>query len=162
MNLEQQVVSLDLAKRLKELGVKQISLYHWFFYDTNPFTDDRWIITTVDEDEQLVFDINTYIAAFTVAELGELLPKAIQIKTEEEEKKIFSYFRFVTGRSLIFEEDKPYEVWSVNYICDTTNQFRNWLFDTLLTKAIYDKNEANCRAKMLIYLIEKELIKVNE
>jgi len=30
MNLEQQVVSLEYAKRLKELGVKQESLLFWW------------------------------------------------------------------------------------------------------------------------------------
>lgn len=29
MKLEQQVVSLELAKQLKELGVKQDSLFYW-------------------------------------------------------------------------------------------------------------------------------------
>lgn len=29
MNLEQQVVSLELAKKLKELGVKQKSMFGW-------------------------------------------------------------------------------------------------------------------------------------
>ena len=30
MKLEQQVVSLELAKKLKELGVKQDSLFYWW------------------------------------------------------------------------------------------------------------------------------------
>jgi hypothetical protein len=168
MNLEQQVCSLELAKRLKELGIKQESLFYYRAWE-NPLinhvsesrvTDDYWCLYYHEDKYYKCCDWE--IAAFTVAELGEMLPKAIQIKTEEEEKKVFSNFRLVTGRSLIFEEDKPCEFWSVNYICDTTNQFRNWLFDTLLTKAIYDKNEANVRAKMIIYLIENGLIKLNQ
>jgi hypothetical protein len=36
MKLEQQVVSLDLAKRLKELGVKQESYFKWNFNSAAP------------------------------------------------------------------------------------------------------------------------------
>jgi len=144
VNIEDQVVSHVLSKKLKELGVKQSSLFYWTIGGTVYRGD-------------MTFYLPENYSAFTVAEIGDMLPKAIQVKTEEEEKKIFSNFRLVTGRSLIIDEDKPYEFWSVNYICDTTNEFRNWLFDTLLTKAIYDRNEANCRAKMLIHLIENGL-----
>lgn len=54
MNLEQQVCSLELAKKLKELGIEQKSIfYHLPFY------------ATTDEENR--------VSAFTVAELGEML-----------------------------------------------------------------------------------------
>jgi hypothetical protein len=62
MKLENQVVSLDLAKRLKELGVKQESLFAWDMAAKEPklqFANGNLS--------------NTEISAFTVAELGELL-----------------------------------------------------------------------------------------
>ena len=151
MKLEDQVCSLALAKSLKELGIEQESLFYWQF-----FTGHDFVIH--DVNKALNYDTETY-SAFTVAELGEMLPKAVSIVTEDEDKKIFSNFRLVTGRSLIIEEVKPVEVWSINYICDTTNEFRNWLFDLLLTKPMYDKNEANARAKMIIHLMETKLWK---
>jgi hypothetical protein len=150
MKLEDQVCSLELAKKLKELGVKQESLF-WYTCFNDGTTDIHF-----QYDRKYVPP--AHYSAFTVAELGALLPKSIFIKTEDEEKKIFSNFRLVTGRNIIVEEEKPVEVWTINYICDTTNQFRNWLFDAMLTKNIYDVNEANTRAKMLIYLIENKLI----
>jgi len=72
MKLEDQVCSLELAKRLKELGVKQESYFYWIS----------------DEDENFVVPTGTYdwgdwpgyekfepkYSAFTVAELGEMLP----------------------------------------------------------------------------------------
>ena len=35
MKLEDQVVSLELAKKLKELGVKQESLFYWGYYQVS-------------------------------------------------------------------------------------------------------------------------------
>ena len=63
MKLEDQVVGLELAKKLKELGVKQESLF-WY----NP--DDS--ITSCASNE-CPFD-GSY-STFTVAELGEMLPE---------------------------------------------------------------------------------------
>lgn len=40
MKLEDQVCSLELAKRLKELGVSQLSLCYWWQYDK-----DSWDLT---------------------------------------------------------------------------------------------------------------------
>lgn len=65
MTLESQVVSLPLAKRLKELGVKQESLFYWSKHK--------------NDVPQVLFDPifpHSYVtcSAFTVAELGLLLP----------------------------------------------------------------------------------------
>lgn len=63
MKLEDQVCSLDLAKRLKELGVKQESLHFW-----------QW----VEAHQDYEIDNGSYdnkISAFTVAEMGEMLRK---------------------------------------------------------------------------------------
>lgn len=64
MKLEQQVCSFEQAKKLKELGVKQESLFYWNekagvadFYNHFMPTDRN-------------------ISAFTVAELGEMLKKS--------------------------------------------------------------------------------------
>lgn len=61
MNLESQVCSLELAKRLKELGVKQESLFYW-------------IIDAIGTRYDLQTGSNSFWSAFTVAELGEMLP----------------------------------------------------------------------------------------
>lgn len=63
MTLEQQVCSLDLAKRLKELGVKQESYFWWCRYKEN-----GWALSSEIGTESL-----EEVAAFTVAELGEML-----------------------------------------------------------------------------------------
>lgn len=63
MKLSDQVCSLDLAKRLKELGVKQDSLFYWFECPVK----NEWIIGNPNRDWE-------NYSAFTVAELGKLLP----------------------------------------------------------------------------------------
>ena len=64
--LEKQVCSLELSKRLKELGVKQESYFYWC---------DAGIGYRVVTDRYRI-DENEY-SAFTVAELGILLMQAM-------------------------------------------------------------------------------------
>lgn len=65
MKLEQQVCSLKLAKKLKELDVKQESLWRWVDYGTE---------TRLAGNCEFGFASNAKIyPAFTVAELGETL-----------------------------------------------------------------------------------------
>jgi hypothetical protein len=68
MTLDQQVTSLALSKRLKELGASQTSLFYWAESgrgDTTP-----WIVGPNAVD---IPDASFY-SAFTVAELGVMLP----------------------------------------------------------------------------------------
>ena len=67
MNLTEQVCSLELAKRLKELGVKGLfTLFRW----------DEWQgisqLRYFNQESEISGEIP--YAAFTVAELGEILP----------------------------------------------------------------------------------------
>jgi hypothetical protein len=70
-DLEQQVCSLHLAKRLKELGVKQDSIFNW---GANSAKKDCEIcygaVPLEDEHENGIMEI---ASAFTVAELGKML-----------------------------------------------------------------------------------------
>lgn len=67
MKLENQVVSLELAKKLKELGVKQESLYNWLVASDGARLMKNPVLDTYRYFEQS--------SAFTVAELGEMLPR---------------------------------------------------------------------------------------
>lgn len=72
MNLDQQVTSLELSKRLNESGLKQDSLFYWHTYN--------------NKDWQLNHDAqgcacNEFISAYTVAELSQILPPIIQATT---------------------------------------------------------------------------------
>jgi hypothetical protein len=73
--LEKQVCNLELARRLEELNVKQESLFWW---STHTIPSTLWNRDDLDKSlegyEGPAF--STY-AAFTVAELGEMLPADI-------------------------------------------------------------------------------------
>jgi len=71
MQIELQVCSLDLAKRLKELGVRQESLFWW---DTR--TDGLVMRGDLQETEDVIH--SDFACAFTVAELGEMLPQEVK------------------------------------------------------------------------------------
>ena len=68
MNLESQVCSFELSKKLKELGIKQDSyFYYWSCEDKNCDCSEK-IQLKDGEPENLIG-----YSAFTVAELGEIL-----------------------------------------------------------------------------------------
>jgi hypothetical protein len=119
MELEKQVCSLELAKRLKELGVKQEAQFYWF-HDVNGFWQLDYTGGHSTPDD---------IAAFTVAELGEMLKWT----------KYHSVFGLWMGK----------EEWAVGHQDPDAEQF---------IAAVHADTEADARAKMLIYLIENKLI----
>lgn len=133
MNLEDQICSFNLARKLKKLGVKQESLFYWYLGTFEPFVD-YFECGNIHRDYALPEII---CSVFTVAELGEMLPRIIN------NKKIYFYSSFKT-------RDLDYVVEYAGYL------------DHKLGKSGYDKNEANARAKMLIYLIENKLITIGE
>jgi len=66
MNIQKQVISLELARKLKKLGVKQESRWYYNVYDAK---------TTLDIAKDNCGGDERFYSAFTVAELGEMLPK---------------------------------------------------------------------------------------
>lgn len=67
MKLENQVCSLKLAKKLKGLGVKQKSLFWW---DANDAFQEWFLRQPLEPRNKMIA-----VSAFTVAELGEMLPR---------------------------------------------------------------------------------------
>jgi len=128
MKLEQQVTSLELSNKLKELGVKQDS---WFAIDTKGEIGE--IKYALDEHDSFGFD--GFCSAFTVAELGEMLPVEIR---KAQSKHWY-----------ILEIEKTKECWFIRY----KNKIDSWL-----NIGFKSNTEIDARAKMLIYLIEEKLI----
>ena len=143
MKLQDQVSSLELSKRLKELGVKQESFWCWV-EDERKSTEfpAGWIL----ENTQSIKSINIvdFYSAFTVAELGEMLP--------EELRKDNVHLSLLIQKIHIGNKKFPdYGKWGVCYLNMPSSS--NVLHSEVDT-------EADARAKMLIYLIENKLVDV--
>lgn len=131
MKLSDKVCSVESAKKLKELGVNQKSLFYWNFV--------VWSSIKPGENtaiRQSGFNlVNTHwegdgewYAAFDVAELGEMLPmnrRGLRINDLREDNEV--------------PKETPY-FWEVNGFFG------------------YEKTEAEARAQMLVYLLENKLI----
>jgi hypothetical protein len=134
MKLEDQVTNLKLSKKLKELRVKQESLFYWY---SNPYAygeKSRW---NLFYGKQEPLGIENETSAFTATELGVLLPKSIKAKDG-----VFW---------LQIEVQGVQDGWACQYRNIATK------FGFVL-KFFEDKSMVNAMAKMLIYLIENKLI----
>lgn len=121
MNLENQVCLLQQAKRLKDLGVKQDSL----FYHTN---SDNW---GVMPKRSIDFTGNPF-SAFTVAELGMMLPNAFDTMAISVSQNVRGWAAYDDNGNDVFKDE-------VNF-----------------------STEAEARAAMLIYLLENNLVTAGE
>jgi hypothetical protein len=129
MQLEQQVCSVELARKLKELGVRQNSHFWWSrsWIETGNSLD--WKVCRFGE----TFNETTRCSAFTAAELGEMLPhdNASQRKDMRRKnpegllKQWTAYYLLEDGSKMVFERGNT---------------------------------EADARAKLLIHLIENKLV----
>lgn len=69
--LENHVTSLELSKRLKELGVKQESLFYWVDKNGWALQDRKPSYCNIETCECVEI---SYLSAFLASELGELIP----------------------------------------------------------------------------------------
>lgn len=141
MKLEDQVCSLELAKKLKELGVKQESYFYW---SCDHINTTQHGLSRYNLHDGIESNSENW-SAFTVAELGEILKD----------------IRFPMGTWI---GEKCYQFLSIK--CSMLSVWLQHDFDAgfsekqeTVFKAVND-TEANMRAKMLIYLIENKLIEV--
>ncbi len=145
MKLEDQVTSLELSKRLKELGVSQNAYWTWY---TN--SDSAYLIH--NEPGFRGFEEKSF-DAFTVAELGEMLPKIYA-------SEYHLCFSLLGGIESVGNEI----LWFCGYRKIISMETENAIYgDYLEVKRRVahsgDVTEANARAKMLVYLLENKLVK---
>lgn len=138
MKLEKQVVSLELAKKLKKLGVTQQSLFYWFNGEIFFEKDNLWISP---------FKKAGY-SAFTASELGEMLPQEIERPNPNYEGKY--------GADP-YKNELNFLSYNGGHPCYTYGYDLEWGPDYL-----DEDTEADARAKMLIYLIENKLMEVEQ
>lgn len=142
MLLEDQVCSLELAKKLKKLEVKQDSYFMWYSFE-NPLQnifeedhvpDNHWNLNFTERCSK--YGADWTLSAFTVAELGEMLP----VKIGDE---YLTTHRCIRNGWWIFYSSEDNDDHSFNSFWDASS-------------------EVNIRARMLIYLIENNLVKVED
>lgn len=121
MKIEDQVVSLELAKRLTGLGVDAPSLFSWMEHGEGP--------ATLEIRKNEVTPYTYEYPAFTVAELGELLPPGVI--------------------SMVGSWAGDHK----NWVCEWWRT-EEWN----MGKDKFSDSEANARAKMLIHLLENKLV----
>ncbi len=139
MELKNQVCSLEPSKKLKTLGVKQESLFHWYMLKTQFGEKPHLRLHTGSKKHE-------YFSAFTVAELGEMLPDSLRNK---EGKVLYSLN--CTKR------------WSKSGVYDYAPFWVGYEnLQWVIKHAEEAKTEADARAKCLIYLLENGIIKHEE
>lgn len=143
MNLEAQVCSFEHATKLKELGVKQESYFYWRDDVDNEGVIIKKKILHIEDywpyrNPVTVYD---YYSAFTVAELGGLIPWEIELYKNDTR---YTY-------SLDMMKVKK------EFIISYNSNWNNSIGDRSLA-CKKNVNEANARAEMLIVLIENKLI----
>lgn len=146
MEIKDQVTSLELSKKLKELGVKQDSLFYWIKTDSiknkeyiishYKFSENGFSDTCLEKETSYIngaslestgcgccgisSKISEIYSAFTASELGEMLP----------------------------------------YGFDSYKRSKNDFICRLFVHISFSKTEQDARAKMLIYLIENNKIDI--
>lgn len=91
LELEKQVCSLDSSKRLKEFGFPQESLFYWF-KPTKSILDDKEKYYILCDNPCPVWMKNTHqpYSAYTVSELGELLPFTVHMQRTTKNYKCYN------------------------------------------------------------------------
>jgi len=152
MNLEQLCTSLELSKKLKELGIKQRAIFCWQKPD-----DNDWYLTQRDETgweflEHAPQFKDKVIAAFTAGELGIVLPSNIIIPSCYDINPTGELLRLAINLFKINDEFcSMYEIGKL----DSSNIV---IPDSEVTR----DNEVNSRAKLLVYLIENNIVTIED
>lgn len=137
MKLEQQVCSLELAKRLKELGVKQESLFMYQIFTEAP-TARPYLVRSNYTGGRAGNKEMEALSAFTVAELGEMLPALVG----QDQKYLYEWKDLLGNKTIAL----------VDFDSKGMNMYEEFT----------GKKEADNRGKMLIYLIENNLLSTKE
>lgn len=128
MRIEDQCVNLELAKKLEELGFPQESLFYW----GRPHGFGWMLMDDKGVDEQAPVE---EVSAFTVAELGEMLPM---------------------GKRMNYRVVPTIDGWRGEKYHNPGRVSAE--FVGLQLKGVGDDNQANCWAQLIIYLKENKLI----
>jgi hypothetical protein len=150
MKIEEQVCGLDLATKLKDLGVKQESLCYW----VEPVHSETKT-PFVQVEYPTGYTARPHIAAaFNVAELGELLPATV-IGRMPFTNLVGELFRLTISHNVLPDVSR----WFVQYRMNIIRNEGTLVED--FGEYFVEESEADARAKMLVYLIEQNLVNLS-
>jgi hypothetical protein len=150
------VCSLELAKKLKELGVVQKSIYGWV--NVNGAMAISHLLDHIGDCPEIC-------SAFTSDELLEILPNPISANRDG----LWLHYRFNLTRAMLVINDSCWDFESnfiINYIC-TSSEFKinfkeenlsPFFATNLILHNFYDKKLSDALAKILINLLENKII----
>ena len=151
MKLDSQGCAIEYAKKIKELGIKQDSLFFWTY---NLTSDEPYIIMLGGFNEKYH---NEKISAFTIAELCKLLPieftKNEIVEFNGKKHSVLMRYHLKISRPPVAPDH--WFCWYVGYAFD---EYELQIAETSFSEI--DKNMANACAKMLIYLIENKILEL--
>jgi len=134
MKLEDQVTSLELSKRLKELGVLQDSLWCWYA-SKSPARDKHFL-----ERDNVPSRLNEHkVSAFTVAELSIEMPEYSFTLYWEDKRWRCACDGSLLKYRLGIENSKGYNNELLNFYCS---------------------NPANALAMLKVNLVKRGILKV--
>lgn len=140
MNLKDIVCDFEYAEKLYELGLRKEPIFMLQeMTEALMNSKKRYNVSLYRKTKS---KLNT--PTFTVAELGEMLPKQIYIGGE--------WWNFESSLNNKNEITPDYILYSAG---------GDWL-DSMLINEQCDSKEANARAKLLIWLIENNYVKVED
>lgn len=133
MKIEHQICSLEHSEKFKKLGIKQRSLFFW----SKDWFSKEWQIQFANN--KTIPHEDCY-SAFTIAELLNMLPECI----------------YESYDLLIGKRDNLFRIEYLEILTGNTFQEGEILY------FFEEKNIANCASQMLLQLIEKNLITIEE
>lgn len=137
MNIENQVCTLEQAKRLKELGVCQDS--YFLFGEEAGRIVEGWSVEGYEDN---------FYSAFTVAELGVMLPKRLQASWKrKDDTGLGGSWESSCNCPLEMQYDEKKKLHIVKYVLAFSGK---------------GTTEAIARASLLIGILEYKLISVEE
>jgi len=157
MELEKQVCSLEISKELKELGVKQESLWYWWYGQMSKnWRIHKGLDFNPQENGKDRFGVDIY-SAFTCSELGELLP--IRIGFSADKSKELGYESMFLSYEFIGKDNSNYKEVHMDRCNVFYKPFSVYKKNSLKSFICWEQGttEANARGKMLIYLIKEGL-----
>lgn len=110
MKIEDQVCSSEPGKKLKELGVKQDSVFFWCRIrdlETDYIDIMRERDICVKEND---YSVEIICSAFTVAELGEMLPDWVDFTQKYHNSSSIWYRCFIKEPTMWIDENKEADV----------------------------------------------------